>query len=314
MSTEDTPRDARIEALWLSWNIPYELKEFELAEIRTLDGAQVRDLGHIAPSEGVEEYATQMKAGAAFPPIVVMKPNILIDGNTRLAAAHHLKLETFPAYVIDVPTIDFAKAVAGALNQLNGRRLTSSEAHGVAMTMLRELKFTDEQVAANVGRSAQMVRTWRLQAETENRGKRLGLGEPLEQVSQNQRVRLASISHDAPFGELLKLVSEVKVPNAELNRVVKEVKKAPSDADALEVVAKARREWKQIGPEPRSAQVNKTARRARMVIPQLLNMNPVDVFDPERVEEDRAMWDKLRQLTEAVAKVFEARQTAQPAA
>ena len=85
-------RDPRAEALFAQWNIPFELNhEFSIADIRRLDGAQVRDLGHIAPEEGVQEYATQMRSGALFPPIVLMKPNILVDGNTRLAAANAIE-------------------------------------------------------------------------------------------------------------------------------------------------------------------------------------------------------------------------------
>ena len=313
MSIDDKTRDARIEALWLSWNVPNELVEFPIEDIRTLEGAQVRELGHIAPSEGVEEYALQMKGGAQFPPIVLMKPNILIDGNTRLGAARENNLSTFPAYVIDVPTVDFAKAVAGALNQLNGRRLTAGEAQGVALTMLRELKFSDEQAAAHVGRSAQMVRTWRLQSETESRANRVGLADNLGDVSMNQRVKLASIGHDAPFAEMLKLVSEAKVPNSELTRVVKEIKAAPSDADALEVVAEARKEWRQIGPEPRTVQVNKAARRARMTIPQLLHLDPLDVFDPDKAETDRELWEGLRAHVAKILNVFDARSTANAA-
>ena len=242
-------RDPRAEALFTQWNIPFELNQaFSVADIRRLDGAQVRDLGHIAPGEGVQEYATQMRSGALFPPIVLMKPNILVDGNTRLGAAAAVERETFPAYVIDVPTVDFAKSVAGALNQLNGRRLDAAEAQRVALTMLQELKFNDDQIAAYVGRSSQMVRTWRRLAETEARAKRLGLAEQLDSVSKNQQDRIASISHDAPFAEVVKLLSESKVPNGELRSIVQDVMKAPSEADELERVAKARVELRAMGP------------------------------------------------------------------
>ena len=242
-------RDPRAEALFAQWNIPFEVNpEFPVADIRRLDGAQVRDLGHIAPGEGVQEYATQMRSGALFPPIVLMKPNILVDGNTRLGAAQEVELESLPAYVIDVPTVDFAKSVAGALNQLNGRRLDAAEAQRVALTMLQELRFNDDQIAAYVGRSSQMVRTWRRQAETEARARRLGLAGQLETVSRNQQDRIASISHDAPFAEVVKLLSESKVPNGELRAIVQDIIKAPSEADELERVARARVDLRAMGP------------------------------------------------------------------
>ncbi|MGP8204517.1 MAG: hypothetical protein ACLQVK_00425 [Acidimicrobiales bacterium] len=298
-------RDPRAEALFAQWNIPVELDpEFPVATIRRLDGAQVRDLGHIAPGEGVQEYATQMRSGALFPPIVLMKPNILVDGNTRLGAATTVGRQTLPAYIIDVPTVDFARSVAGALNQLNGRRLDAAEAQRVALTMQQELKFNDDQIAAYVGRSSQMVRTWRRQAETEARARRLGLVEQLETVSKNQQDRIASISHDAPFAEVVKLLSESKVPNGELRSIVQDVMKAPSEADELERVARARAELRAIGPRPRHAQVNPVARRARMVIPQLLNLKPLALLEPARLGEDRKLWAQLRGHCDEVLRVL----------
>ena len=303
--TEAQNRDPRAEALFAQWNIPVELnQDFPIDDIRRLDGAQVRDLGHVAPAEGVQEYAMQMSSGALFPPIVLMKPNILVDGNTRLGAAKSIGRETFAAYVIDVPTVDFAKSVAGALNQLNGRRLDAAEAQRVALTMLQELKFNDDQIAAYVGRSSQMVRTWRRQAETETRAKRLGLAEQLDSVSKNQQDRIASINHDAPFAEVVKLLSEAKVPNGELRSIVQDVIKAPSEADELERVARARAELRALGPHPRRAQTNPVARRARMVIPQLLNMKPLALLEPARLNEDRKAWEQLRGHCDDVLRVF----------
>ena len=297
--------DPRAEALFAQWNIPFELDhEFSIADIRRLSGAQVRDLGHVAPEEGVQEYATQMRSGALFPPIVLMKPNILVDGNTRLGAAKAIERVTFAAYVIDVPTVDFAKSVAGALNQLNGRRLDAAEAQRVALTMLQELKFNDDQIAAYVGRSSQMVRTWRRQAETEARAKRLGLEEQLQTVSKNQQDRIASIGHDAPFAEVVKLLSESKVPNGELRSIVQDIVKASSEADELDRVAKARAELRAMGPRPRHAQTNPAARRARMVIPQLLNIRPLALLEPARLEEDRKLWEHLRGHCDEVLRVF----------
>lgn len=297
--------DPRAEALFAQWNIAYELQEVPIDDVRLLDGAQVRDVANIAPSEGVEEYATQMRAGANFPPVVLMKPNILIDGNTRLEAARRNGRAQFAAYVVDVPTVDFAKSVAGALNQLNGRRLTSGEAQRVALTMAEQLHWNDEQVAAYVGRTAQMVRTWRRQAETEMKAKRLGLAEQVERISKNQQDMIAGVVHDAPFAELVKLASEVKVPRRELSRIVKDIGKAPSEADEIKVVSSARSDLVPMGPPPWRPQRNVAAHRARMVIPQLLNLAPVAVLEPSRLEEDRKLWLALRQHVDAVLGVFD---------
>jgi hypothetical protein len=300
-------RDPRQESLYLSWNIPFELVELPLADIRVLEGAQVRDLGNIAPSEGVTEYATHMRAGAKFPPIAVMRPNILIDGNTRLGAARSNRFDSTPAYLLEISTVDVAKAVAAALNQLNGRRLTSAEVQKSALIMLRELHLSDDAVAAAIGRSSQMVRIWRRYGETEAHASRLNLDEHLDKVSKNQRDVLASVTLDAPFAELVKLTSDIKVPNSELRRVVKAVTAASSDADALEVVAAARKGMVAVGPEPRRAQINVKARRARMIVPQVLNLRPADLFDAAKAEEDRKMWLELQEFVGGVLSMYDQR-------
>jgi hypothetical protein len=299
-------QDPRAEALFASWNLGFELTEFGTDEIRTLDGAQVRDLGNIAPDEGIEEYRTQMHGGARFPAIVLMKPNILLDGNTRLGAATAEHLGTFPAYVVDVPTVDLGRALAATLNQRNGRRLTAEEAQRSALSMIQNLHFNDDQVAANIGRSGQQVRTWRRQVETETRAKRLGLADEVAKVSLNQRDRIASVSHDAPFAELVKLASEVKIPPSDLRRIVNDITKAPSEADEIQRVTQARDELRPAGPPPRRPQRNEVAARARMVVPQVINLteSPLALLEPGRLEEDRKMWATLRERVEAVVAFF----------
>ena len=206
---------------------------------------------------------------------------------------------------MEVPTVDFAKAVAGGLNQLNGRRLTSAEAQRVALTMVEQLHWNDERVAAYVGRTAQMVRTWRRQAETELKAKRLGLGDQVGHISKNQQDVIAGVVHDAPFAELVKLASDLKVPRKELSRIVKEIGKAPSEADEIQVVTLARTEMAPVGPPPRRAQRNVAAHRARMVIPQLLNIKPLDALEPARFEDDRKLWHALRDHVDAVLVAFD---------
>src|SRR5215472_8713856 len=100
MASTVTTGDVRFEALFQRWGLQWEfVPELSLADqLKTLDEAQVRDLSHIAPTERVHEYALQMKGGANFPPIVLMAPNILIDGNTRAQAGRQAGRTTLPAY------------------------------------------------------------------------------------------------------------------------------------------------------------------------------------------------------------------------
>ena len=126
-------------------------------------------------------------------------------------------------------------------------------------------------------------------------------------MSKNQQDRIASINHDAPFAEVVKLLSEAKVPNGELRSIVQDVIKAPSEADELERVARARAELRALGPIPsRRDQPCRPARR--MVIPQLLNMKPLALLEPARLNEDRKAWEHLRGHCDDVLRVFAERE------
>jgi ParB/Sulfiredoxin domain len=102
------------------WNLVYEIvPDFPLSRIRRDDQSQVRQLAHIAPALRVEEYAQQMRNGAMFPPILLMTPDLLIDGNTRLKAAQRIGRQSFPAIVVDTKTRDMALILAASLNQVS---------------------------------------------------------------------------------------------------------------------------------------------------------------------------------------------------
>jgi len=297
-------RDQRFESLFARWNLEFEFAADQpLDDMRVIAGAQVRNAEHIARKETVEEYAAQMKAGAQFPPIVIMKPNILIDGNTRLSAAKRNRMTGFPAYLVDCPTIDFAKALAATLNQMGGARLTADEAHQAALTMMG-LRFNDEAIAREVGRSTAMVQRWRKLRDFEERTTKLGLEKSSERLSQNSKAVIAAVPHDPPFAEVVKLANEVRPEPKLLKQLVGQVKDAASDADALELVAEARREWKPVGPEPRSTQANLVAKRARLDIGRLVKIEPTDLFDPDHAENDRRRWLELRSLAEAVLALY----------
>jgi len=301
-TTLDHPRDPRAEGLFLAWNLSYELVDLPLDQVQQLAGAQVRGTRNIAPSEGVDEYATHMRAGAVFPPIVVTTANVLLDGNTRLGAARRNGATTFPAYVLNVPNIEFAKAVAGALNQQNGRRLTAEEAQHTAVTMLRELRFTDEQVGAAVGRSAQMVRNWRVENEVAERARRQDLAEVIEPISRNQRHVLHRVKLDQPSprssgssptpdrgpGTSRRWSRTSPRPAARPKRCNASPQPGPSGHPSARNPGTPR-------PTPRPAAAGCSARR-------LLKMAPSDLFDAPRAADDRTMWAGIQQLaTQAIA-------------
>ena len=239
-----TGRNPQVERLFENWALSFEFVEaFPIADIKRVGDQQVRFEINRENPEQVAEYLVQYQNGAQFPGVVIRQHgNVLIDGNTRLGMAAKAKLDTFPAYRVDVPSGDLARALAAQLNQMGGRRLTREEAERAAIDMMDGLSFSDTQIGAAVGYTGDQVRAWRRQAEGRAHASRLGLDKVYEQLTAGQRLALSKIRHDEPFKQAVQLVATRRVPHGEVNRIVKEIAVAPSEAAELEVVQTARRE------------------------------------------------------------------------
>lgn len=299
----DRTRNMQVEAVLNGWNLQYELVEFPLEQIRTDPTQQVRETTHIANPEVVEEYLTQHRNGAQFPAIVLRAPGIMLDGNTRTAMARKAGLTAFPAYVVQIPSGDLAQALGAQLNQMGGVRLTSSEAYEAAINMMTNLKFTDAQVGAAVGRSGQQVRQWRQTLEAAAHAQRVGID--IGKVPTSQHKVLARIVQDAPFKHAVDLAATRKVPYSELERIVKEVESATSEAEAIAVVDRARIDLRPTGPGGNAVAVNAKAKRMRMVLPQVLNIAPLDVYEPARAAQDRLTWMQVRAVCDAMIGMYD---------
>ena len=301
-------RNPQVEKLFENWAISFEFVEaFPIAEIKRVGDQQVRFEINRENPEQVEEYLVQHQNGAQFPGVVIRQHgNILIDGNTRLGMAAKAKLDTFPAYRVDIPSGDLARALAAQLNQMGGRRLTREEAERAAIEMMENLSFNDTQIGAAVGYTGDQVRAWRKQAEGRAHADRLGLDKIYEQLAAGQRAALSKIRHDEPFKQAVQLVATRKVPQTEINRIVKEIAAAPSEAAELDVVQTARRELIPAGPGAEATPVNAKARRMRMVLPQILNLAPpLDVYEPLKAQSDLQTWREVRAMCDRMLKMYE---------
>jgi len=298
--------DPKVESILQDWNLRFDLLEaVEIESIVQVSEQQARAVAHRAVPENVERYYEHMKNGAQFPPIVLREPRIMLDGNTRIGAATKLGLQYFPAYVVqDITTADMARALSAAINQLNGQPLTVEEAQEIALEMLYgELKFPIGTVARYVGRSGAQITRWRKQADVIKHAERLGIEDQAKTISANQREKLAAVQFDEPFRRLVDVVSGSKPPNAELTSLVRDIEKVTSEQDAISLVDAAAMEWRPTGPTARVIR-NEKARRARMLVPQLLNLRAAELFDPEKSVDDRIMWERLRDQVEDVLRAF----------
>jgi transposase-like protein len=306
--------DTKVETLLKEWNLRFDLIEaVPLDSIIHVPEQQARSVAHRALPENVESFYQHMKNGAQFPPMVLREPRILLDGNTREAAALKLGMQVFPCYVVhDIANDSMARALSGAINQLGGQRLSGDEAQELAVEMLYgELKLPVGEVARYVGRSATQITKWRRQTEVLNHAERLGIADQLKAISVNQRGKLADVQLDEPFRRLVEVIAGAKPPSGELTKVVREVESASSEADAIATIDAAAADWRPTGPSGRVVR-NEKARRARMVVPQLLNLRAAELFEPDKADEDLRMWERLREQVEEVLRAFALRASQTP--
>lgn len=296
-----------IEAKLREWNLQYELvAEFEIDKIRRDPLVQVRAGSHIAPKDRVEEYAQQMKNGAQFPPILLYKPDILIDGNTRLAAAKRVGRKTFPAIVVNARRPEMGKILAASINQMGGERLTPEEAHEAAQLMMQE-GYPDAAIARELGRDMSQVRRWRQQRDAREHAAKVGISDVADQISAHGLQALAGVTHDEPFVELAKLFRDVRPKPADAKEMVSKVLQAPSDEASLAVIAELREELAPEGPPPHpGSNRNREVGLARAAIGNLLKFEgrALAALDPDKRDEDLERWTKLARVANEVIAVL----------
>jgi len=291
-----------LEAKLREWNLGYELvAEFEIDKIRRDPSVQVRAGQHIAPKDRVDEYTQQMKNGAQFPPILLYKPDILIDGNTRLAAAKRVGRKTFPAIVVNARRPEMGKILAASINQMGGERLTAEEAHDAAQLMMQE-GYPDPAIARELGRDMTQVRRWRAERDVREHAERLGLTDKLTRIPATSLRALIAVPHDEPFVELTKLFSDIRPKSEEAKEMVTKVAQAPSDTEAVKIIEALREELAPEGPPPHKANVNREVGLARMAIGNLLKFEgrALAALDPAKRDEDLERWARLAAVVNEV--------------
>lgn len=300
----------QIEAKLREWDIEYEYVEaYPVADVKSVEWTQVREEAHIADRDTVTEYRTQMAQGSVFPPVVLMAPDVLVDGNTRISAAKGLRRKHFPAFVAKFNSVDLAKTFAAAMNQQGGRRLTPAEAYEAALTMMRR-GMADEAVAREIGRSVEAVRQMRRRKEFAERSAELPeIAEVAERVKQTQQVKLSQIKHNPAFVEAVKLVADTKPPERMVSDIVKAATEARTDAEAVSAVRALRAELAPAGPPPVRVVVSSEVRQARAHLGGLLKYveNPavlLDVVSPEARTMSMSRWSDLRGLADKVLELY----------
>lgn len=274
-------------------------------QIRDAEGIQVRLSEHRAPRAMLDRYAEQMKAGAVFPAIVVNDRHELVDGNTRWMAARRNKRQTIAAYVCSDLSALQARSLSVELNQSHGLSMTEEEIQAFVTSAVEEGQVLDPKAYSRMtGVKASTLARWVAAKHFEMRAARDDIAPAqLEKLSDSARAALHVAKLRAVFLEITTLAIEAKVPAAQLKAIITEANGAPSEAAALDVVARAR--------EVRSDDVKaiaagfKNARRrsagSALHVGGLLRFEVADLLDvaPEKQTEMFERMSLLQQRLEA---------------
>jgi hypothetical protein len=213
-----------------------------ISEIRDAEGNQVRLTEHRAPKDQVTKYSIAMKHGAQFPAIVLNDRLERIDGNTRLEA--HIKNgdTTIPAYICHGLTPLEARSLSVELNQSNGLAMTEEEIRRFVDGAVLEGQHADiRSLSRMTGISDTKIARWVAETQFKTRADREGIDQRhVDVLPPSTRAALNVARLAAPFRAITQLAAEARMPAAAVKKLVAQANAAPSESDALAVVAAER--------------------------------------------------------------------------
>ena len=182
-----------------------------------------------------------MRAGAVFPAIVVNNKYEIVDGNSRWMASQRAKKDTIAAYIVGTfgapSTIAFLE-----LNQSHGLSMTNEEIRAFITGAIEAGQVLDMRAYSRMtGVKAFTLTRWVAAKHFDMRAVRVGfVDSQLRGLSDSARAALNVSKLEAVFAQATELAVAAKVPAAQLKVIITEANTAPSEAEALEVVNRAR--------------------------------------------------------------------------
>jgi hypothetical protein len=274
----------------------------DIKRLRDVEGIQVRLSEHRAPKAMVDRYAEQMKAGAIFPAIVVNDSYEIVDGNTRWMASRRIKRESIAAYVCSGLSALQARSLSVELNQSHGLSMAEEEIRAFVTSAVEEGQVLDAKAYSRMtGIKASTLARWVAAKHCDMRAARIGIAtEQLKDVADSVRASLNVAKLEAVFLQVTALAIDAKVPTAQLRTIITEANAAPSEAEALAVVARARAarsdNIKTIASGFKS--VPRRSKGSALHISGLLRFEVADLLDvsADRQAETFARMSRLREL------------------
>ena len=234
---------AQTESKLAARHVPFVFEpNLDVKEIRDVEGNQVRLSEHRAPKAMVDRYAEQMKAGAVFPAVVVNDKYEIVDGNTRWIASQRNKRKTIAAYVCSDLSALQARALSVELNQSHGLSMTDEEIRTFITGAVEQGQVLDAKAYSRMtGVKASTLTRWVAAKHFDMRAARDGLAsDQLKDLSDSARASLNVAKLEAVFVRVTALAVDARVPATQLRTIITEANAAPSEAEALAVVAGAR--------------------------------------------------------------------------
>jgi ParB-like chromosome segregation protein Spo0J len=254
-------RDIRVERVLDRLQIQYTFEpDFPLADIiRPEEGTQVR--ASTGSRAVIDEYTVAYESGAEFPPLLIhAKTKKLIDGNTRYAAATKARVQAHPIYLVDARTPRLAEIVQGAMNQLNGERLSNEQAIETAKLMHQQ-GYKPDEIARSTGRRISTVQETLKAIEFEERAATLGL--PVETLPKNVKTELSGIQLDRPLAMVTQAVASKNIPREEVRDLKNRLAETHSEAEAVGLVEKQLESWDASATPPHNDRPKEKGRPIR---------------------------------------------------
>lgn len=281
----------------------------ELRAIRISEGHQVRFGDNRTPKKMVDHYAEQMRRGAVFPAIVVTEQFGLIDGNTRCAAAAKNRAGTLAAYVCSGMTPLETRSLSIELNQIHGLRMTDDEIRGFIVGCVHHGVEVDVgSYARMTGIKATLLARWIAVERYRVRTAKLGLPscetrrllDPAAAVLEGARL-------DAVFAAATKLAIETGPSAAQLKAVITTANAAPSEDEALAIVAVNQGRRSAVGMRHSSSRWPRRSAMSGLHLGGLLRFSVDELLDvaPLRQRETFAGLCMVRDLLDAAVTTAE---------
>ncbi len=190
-------------------------------------------------ADSVERFASAMRAGRPFPPIVLYQLGqklVIVDGNNRHEAACRAKLSFIHGIVID-PTTDGDIIQLLTVEANNGHGNTPPLEWRIRQAMGLCLRgFEDNDAAEAAGVTVLQLKNARSAQEADGRARKLGIY-GFSDLSMTHKRDLNVLKSDPVFHAAGKLVASMKLTHDQTKTLIREVKAKRSEAEQLATVA-----------------------------------------------------------------------------